>query len=93
MCLCMQDALWRMDDSKLSIEQLSALSRAVPEDSERKDLALFLQVTALHSPACMHSGFRINCQPDGVPNDPLQDHAAKGHLNEVLHVTNEGAST
>ncbi|CAL8462809.1 g2342 [Coccomyxa elongata] len=38
-----KDALWRMDDSKLSIEQLSALSRAVPEDSERKDLALFLQ--------------------------------------------------
>ncbi|BDA50905.1 probable formin-like protein 14 at C-terminar half [Coccomyxa sp. Obi] len=38
-----KDALCRMDDSKLSIEQLSALSRAVPEDTERKDLALFLQ--------------------------------------------------
>ena len=35
-----------MDDSKLSIEQLSALSRAVPEDSERKELALFLKVSA-----------------------------------------------
>ena len=42
-----------MDDSKLSIEQLSALSRAVPEDSERKDLALFLKVIDRWS-TCMH---------------------------------------
>ena len=39
-----QDALWRADDSKLSVEQLTALSRAVPEDQERRDLALFLKV-------------------------------------------------
>ncbi len=48
-----------MDDSKLSIEQLSALSRAVPEDSERKDLALFLQVTALATLSdCLLSRFQ-----------------------------------
>jgi len=41
---CVQDALWRMDDSKLSVEQLTALSRAVPEDQERRDLGLFLRV-------------------------------------------------
>ena len=34
-----------MDDSKLTIEQLDALSRAVPEDQERKDLAAYLEVT------------------------------------------------
>lgn len=42
-----------MDDSKLSIEQLSALSRAVPEDSERKELALYLKVTTLHTFPCI----------------------------------------
>lgn len=31
-----------MDDSRLSVEQLTALSRAVPEDSERKELELYL---------------------------------------------------
>ena len=31
-----------MDDSSLSVEQLAALSRAVPEDSERKELNLYL---------------------------------------------------
>ncbi len=41
-----QDALWRMDASRLSVEQLTALSRAVPEDQERRDLALFLKVDA-----------------------------------------------
>ena len=44
-----QDALWRADDSKLSVEQLTALSRAVPEDQERRDLALFLKV--IHEPS------------------------------------------
>ena len=33
-----------MDDSKLSVEQLTALSRAVPEEQERRDLGLFLRV-------------------------------------------------
>ena len=46
-----QDALWRMDASRLSVEQLTALSRAVPEDQERRDLALFLRVNARSSPA------------------------------------------
>ena len=45
-----QDALWRMDDSKLSVEQLTALSRAVPEEQERRDLGLFLRVC--QSPLC-----------------------------------------
>ena len=33
-----------MDDSKLTVEQLTALSRAVPEEQERRDLGLFLRV-------------------------------------------------
>ena len=33
-----------MDDSRLSVEQLTALSRAVPEEQERRDLGLFLRV-------------------------------------------------
>ncbi len=37
-----QAALLHMDDSSLSVEQLSALSRAVPDDSERKELDLYL---------------------------------------------------
>ena len=40
----MQEALWRMDDSRLSVEQLTALSRAVPEEQERRDIGLFLKV-------------------------------------------------
>ncbi len=41
----MQEALWRMDDSRLSVEQLTALSRAVPEEQERRDIGLFLKVS------------------------------------------------
>jgi hypothetical protein len=37
-----QDALLRMDASALSVEQLSVLSRAVPDDQERKDVELYL---------------------------------------------------
>lgn len=33
-----------MDDSALTVEQLDALSRAVPEEQELKDLALYLEV-------------------------------------------------
>ncbi len=40
----MQEALWRMEDSRLSVEQLTALSRAVPEEQERRDIGLFLKV-------------------------------------------------
>ncbi|KFM27333.1 Formin-like protein 1 [Auxenochlorella protothecoides] len=36
-------ALVSMDAGALSVEQLSALSRAVPDDSERRDLELYLQ--------------------------------------------------
>ena len=43
-CVSLQEALWRMDDSRLSVEQLTALSRAVPEEQERRDLGLFLRV-------------------------------------------------
>jgi biotin synthase-like enzyme len=35
-----------MDDNQLSVEQLMSLSRAVPEDSERKELTSYLKVTA-----------------------------------------------
>ena len=33
-----------MDDGALSVEQLDALSRAVPEDAERRDLIAYLAV-------------------------------------------------
>lgn len=36
-----------MDDSALSVEQLDALSRAVPEEQELKDLALYLEVCCI----------------------------------------------
>ena len=37
-----------MNDSALTIDQLDALSRAVPDDTERKDIRLYLQVTCSH---------------------------------------------
>ncbi|EFN59313.1 hypothetical protein CHLNCDRAFT_137684 [Chlorella variabilis] len=37
-----KDALLRMDAAALSVEQLSVLSRAVPDDQERKDIELYL---------------------------------------------------
>jgi len=40
----MQDALLAMDGAALSVEQLDALSRAVPDDSERRDIGAYLQV-------------------------------------------------
>ncbi|KAA6425287.1 MAG: hypothetical protein FRX49_04781 [Trebouxia sp. A1-2] len=36
-------ALVQMNDSALTIDQLDALSRAVPDDTERKDIRLYLQ--------------------------------------------------
>ena len=33
-----------MDGAALSVEQLDALSRAVPDDSERRDIQLYLKV-------------------------------------------------
>jgi hypothetical protein len=33
-----------MDASALSVEQLGALSRAVPDDPERRDIRLYLKV-------------------------------------------------
>ena len=38
----LQGALLHMDDSALTVEQLQALSRAVPDDTERKELELYL---------------------------------------------------
>ena len=43
-CGCLQTALMEMNDSALTIDQLDALSRAVPDDQERKDIRLYLQV-------------------------------------------------
>lgn len=37
-----QDALLRMDGTALSVEQLAVLSRAVPDDQERKDIELYM---------------------------------------------------
>ena len=37
-----QGALLRMDAGALSVEQLAVLSRAVPDDQERKDIELYL---------------------------------------------------
>jgi len=39
--------LVEMNDSALTIDQLDALSRAVPDDTERKDIRLYLQVTVM----------------------------------------------
>lgn len=36
-----------MDDSALTVDQLDALSRAVPDDTERKDIRLYLKVAIL----------------------------------------------
>ena len=57
--LSVQEALWRMDDSRLSVEQLTALSRAVPEEQERRDIGLFLKV-------CYTSLYRQNAL--GLPS-------------------------
>ena len=42
-----------MDASALSVEQLSVLSRAVPDDQERKDVELYL--------AGAHPKYRCAC--------------------------------
>jgi hypothetical protein len=39
-----------MDDAALTVEQLDALSRAVPEDAERRDLAAYLAARPLSLP-------------------------------------------
>ena len=44
----LQAALVEMNDSALTIDQLDALSRAVPDDTERKDIRLYLQVPCSH---------------------------------------------
>ena len=41
-CAALQGALLRMDDSALTVEQLQALSRVVPDDTERNELELYL---------------------------------------------------
>ena len=43
----MQAAQVEMNDSALTIDQLDALSRAVPDDQERKEIRLYLQVNTL----------------------------------------------
>jgi hypothetical protein len=50
----LQAALVEMNDSALTIDQLDALSRAVPDDTERKDIRLYLQVTCSHAADHMH---------------------------------------
>ena len=42
-----QDALLAMDASALSVEQLDALSRAVPDDSERRDIRQYLKARVI----------------------------------------------
>ncbi len=49
--LTAQEALLAMDDSALTVEQLDALSRAVPEDQELKDIHLYLQAPPAAPPA------------------------------------------
>ncbi len=36
-----------MDDSSLTLEHLDALSRAIPDDTERRDIHAFLEVRAM----------------------------------------------
>lgn len=40
-----QEALLAMDDSSLTLEHLDALSRAIPDDTERRDIQAYLQVS------------------------------------------------
>ena len=40
----LQAALLRMDDSALSLEHLDALSRAIPDDTESRDIQAYLKV-------------------------------------------------
>lgn len=50
-----QAALMEMNDSALTVDQLDALSRAVPDDQERKDIRLYLQVSLTITTARMFS--------------------------------------
>ena len=43
--IALQAALMEMNDSALTVDQLDALSRAVPDDQERKDIRLYLQAS------------------------------------------------
>lgn len=56
-----------MDDAALSVEQLDALSRAVPEDAERRDLLAYLAVgrTCL---ATLSSELALLCLLAGSPH-------------------------
>ncbi len=42
-----QEALLRIDDSSLTLEHPDALSRAIPDDTERRDTHAFLEVRAM----------------------------------------------
>ena len=50
----LQAALVEMNDSALTVDQLDALSRAVPDDQERKDIRLYLQVSISPAAWCSH---------------------------------------
>ncbi len=55
-----------MDDAALTVEQLDALSRAVPEDAERRDLAAYLAARPVSlpypSPGALRSPWaRLGC--------------------------------
>jgi hypothetical protein len=54
-----------MDDAALTVEQLDALSRAVPEDAERRDLAAYLAArphSDLTPARCAEPAACIHCQ-------------------------------
>lgn len=54
-----------MNDSALTIDQLDALSRAVPDDQERKDVRLYLQACLVHawpSIPCLACLVTVACQ-------------------------------
>ena len=65
-----------MDDGALSVEQLDALSRAVPEDAERRDLLAYLAVGR----ACLKPSYFCTCTalPDWRWSAP--DLYARGHV-------------
>ena len=58
-----QDALLAMDASALSVEQLDALSRAVPDDSERRDIRLYLKVRLRIVVAASHAIWCVSREP------------------------------
>ena len=61
-----RDCLLQLDDTRLTVEQLKALLKAVPSDAEREALSAYLQVTGLRDRYPMASTNQGVCGPTKV---------------------------